>query len=180
MAALLAAGAGSAFLPFGPGNGRAASRATTAITDAATTLTVVSTASTTLTVQETQTQQETQTVQETRTVPTRPAPTTTTAETSSSGTPTWAWVLIALGAAGLIALIVWLARRGGSHELPVAERQRLVSAAVASWVGQGWAIESQTAESAVLAREGQRVVVSVDARGHVTSGPLGAPPSTRT
>ena len=161
--ALIAAGVGSALA------------ADTTTTDATTTEPVV----TTQTVQETQTLQLTQTVQETRTVPVRPATTTsTTASDNSSSTPAWAWVLIALGIAGLIALIVWLARRGGSNEVPPAERQRLVSAAVASWVGQGWAIESQTAESAVLAREGQRVVVSVDARGHVTSGPLGAPPPT--
>jgi hypothetical protein len=159
--ALIAAGVGSALA------------ADTTTTDVTTTEPAV----TTQTVQETQTLQLTQTVQETRTLPVRPA-TTTTASDNSSSTPAWAWVLIALGIAGLIALIVWLARRGGSNELPPAERQRLVSAAVASWVGQGWAIESQTAESAVLAREGRRVVVSVDARGHVTSGPLGAPPPT--
>jgi hypothetical protein len=158
-AALIAAGVGSALA------------ADTTTTDATTT----ELAATTETVQETQTLQLTQTVQETRTIPVRTATTTSTTSDDSS-TPAWAWVLIALGIAGLIALIVWLIRRGDSDDLPLAERQRLVSAAVASWVGQGWAIESQTAESAVLAREGQRVVVSVDALGHVTSGPLGAPP----
>jgi hypothetical protein len=108
------------------------------------------------------------------TIATTPAATTTEAA-ASEGTPTWVWVVVAIGGVALIALVVWLVGRGKSRELPLEERRRLVSAAVASWVGQGWAVESQTDDSAVLQREGQRVVVSVDASGRVTSGPLGAP-----
>jgi hypothetical protein len=102
---------------------------------------------------------------------------TTTAQSTSSGeTPTWAWLLIAALGVGVVALAVVLLRRHGSAELPLEQRRQAVAAAAGSWVAQGWAIESQTDESAILQRDGQRMVLSVDARGHVTSSPLGAPP----
>jgi hypothetical protein len=82
-------------------------------------------------------------------------------------------VLIAILAAGLIALVVLLARRGGgggSH--PVEPPRGQLDAAVASWTAQGWAIESQTADSAVLRRGDASMLVSVDAAGHVSTSSL--------
>jgi len=171
---LLGAGLVSAVSLAGCGGGDVAGRVSTAVAGGSVSRPAATVTQPGTTVSRTETSQQTETVQQTVVAP-AVAPPTTTAMTDSSGTPTWVWVLVALGGAGLIGLIVWLARRGGSRELPVEERRRLVSAAVASWVGQGWAIESQTDASAVLQRDGQRVVVSVDSSGHVTSGPLGAP-----
>jgi hypothetical protein len=37
---------------------------------------------------------------------------------------------------------------------------------------QGWALESQSADSAVLRRGGELMVVSVDEAGHVSTRPL--------
>jgi hypothetical protein len=125
------------------------------------------------TVRETQTQQQTVT-----TGPTIISPnvTTTAPSASSSETPDWAWALIAILGLGVVALIVvLLVRRRGPEEMPLEQRRQLVAAAVSSWVAQGWAIESQTDDTAILQRDDQHMLVSVDSRGRVTSGPLGPP-----
>jgi hypothetical protein len=110
---------------------------------------------------------------------TPPAQTTpqTTAEVATNeadSTPAWVWVLVAVGAGLAIALVVWLLRRR-STDRSTAERQRVLAGAVASWTAQGWAIESETEISAVLRRNGERLAVSVDADGRVSSRPLGTP-----
>jgi hypothetical protein len=100
---------------------------------------------------------------------------TTTGACSESSTPTWVWVLLGVLAIGLVVAIFLLAsRRGGgaAPEGPTPELRRRLDAAVGSWLGQGWAIESQSADSAVLRREGERMLVSVDAAGQVTTRPL--------
>jgi hypothetical protein len=100
-------------------------------------------------------------------------PATTAAETSSGGTPTWVWVLVAVAGAALIGLLAALLTRGrGPKELSGAERQQVVAAAVASWTAQGWQVESQAESSAIVQRDGERVFVDVDARGNVTTRPL--------
>ncbi|HEY1365539.1 MAG TPA: hypothetical protein VGF23_00415 [Gaiellaceae bacterium] len=115
----------------------------------------------------------TTTVQQTTTkrVPLPTLGTTEATSGSGGGTPDWVWVLLGLLAAGLIALIVLLARRGHGN-VSVEERQRRLDGTVASWAAQGWAIESQTADSAVLRRGGELMLVSVDPAGHVTTRPL--------
>jgi hypothetical protein len=89
------------------------------------------------------------------------------------------WVLIAILAVGLVVLIVLLARRGGGGAaaagVPVDARRRQLDAAVGSWFAQGWAIESQTADSAVLRRGAEAMLVSVDEAGHVSTRPLPPP-----
>jgi hypothetical protein len=81
------------------------------------------------------------------------------------------WALVGVLALALVAVIVLLAtRRGGS--VSVEERQRRLHAAVSSWIAQGWAIESQTADSAVLRRGGELLLVSVDPAGQVMTRPL--------
>lgn len=115
----------------------------------------------------------TQTVQQTVIAPPRttPANVTTTATSSSSGTPAWVWVLIAAGAVAGIVLLVWLIR--GRQSGPSGDdRNAAAAAAVESWVAQGWAIESQVEGSTILRREGERMMVSVNEHGHVTSMPL--------
>jgi hypothetical protein len=54
----------------------------------------------------------------------------------------------------------------------VEERQRRLDGAVGTWAAQGWAIESQTADSAVLRRGTELMQVTVDPTGHVTTRPL--------
>ena len=119
------------------------------------------------------TESRTVTVQQTTTrrilVPT----TTASQESSASTTPTWVRVLlgaVALTAIGL--LIAFLTRRGGKRSVPGEERQRRLDGAVASWIAQGWALDNQTAESAVLRRGNEVLLVAVDEAGHVSARPL--------
>lgn len=104
-------------------------------------------------------------------------PTSTTESGSDvNDTPTWVWVLLGVLALGLVVLlVVVLARRGGGG-VSAEERQRRLDGAVGSWVAQGWAVESQTADSAVLRRGGDLMLVSVDQGGHVSTKPIPAAP----
>jgi hypothetical protein len=105
-------------------------------------------------------------------------PTTTTESGSNvDDTPTWVWVLLGVLALGVVVLLVAvLSRRGGGGGVSVEERQRRLDGAVGSWVAQGWAVESQTADSAVLRRGGDLMLVSVDQGGHVSTKPMPAAP----
>ena len=98
-------------------------------------------------------------------------PTTTAAESSDDGTPVWVWVLLAILAVALAAAIVLLARRGGNQPLSPEERGRRLDNAVGTWAAQGWAVETQTLDSAVLQRAGERMIVAVDASGQITTRP---------
>ena len=98
-------------------------------------------------------------------------PTTTAAESSDDGTPVWVWVLLAILAVALAAAIVVLARRGSHRPLSPEERGRLLDHAVGTWAAQGWAVETQTLDSAVLQRAGERMIVAVDASGQITTRP---------
>jgi hypothetical protein len=97
---------------------------------------------------------------------------TTTAETkSASTTPTWVWVVLAVLAAAAIGLLIaFLTRRGGG--VPPLERRRRLDGAIGSWVAQGWAVESQTGDAAVLRRGAEAMVVSVDDAGRIATQPL--------
>jgi hypothetical protein len=88
------------------------------------------------------------------------------------------WVLLAILAVALIIVIAMLAFRGGggSSTVTPAERRRRLDGAVASWTMQGWALESQTADSAVLQRASERMLISVDPAGHVSTQPYSAGP----
>ena len=103
-------------------------------------------------------------------------PTTgTTTSTSETGNdiPNWVWVVIGLLALGLIVLlVVLLTRHGGGATVSVEERQRRLDNAVGSWTMQGWAVENQTADSAVLRRGNELMQVGVDQAGAITTRPL--------
>jgi hypothetical protein len=115
----------------------------------------------------------TATIEQTTTVRAETTTPTTTSSSSSGGTPTWVWVLLGVLAVGLIVLAILLARRGGGAISP-EERRRVLDGAVASWTGQGWAIDNQTADGAILRRGGELMQVSVDPAGHVSTRPLPA------
>jgi heme exporter protein D len=103
------------------------------------------------------------------------SPTTTAASSSTSSTPTWVWVALAILVAAVVGLVVALLTRrggGGSGIQPGERRQRLDNA-IATWAAQGWALESETTDSAVLRRGDERMMVGVDDAGHVTARPLG-------
>jgi hypothetical protein len=107
-----------------------------------------------------------------------PIPATTTSSSSSTdNVPTWVWVVLGILAVAVIGLIIALAMRGGGGggAVPPAERRRRLDGAVASWAAQGWALENQTADSAVLRRGGDAMVVSVDPAGQVSTRPLSGP-----
>jgi hypothetical protein len=140
--------------------GRAA-QTTTTETTVETTTAPGATESTTVTVQQTTTRRVI--------VPT----TTTSQESSASTTPTWVWVLlgaVALTAIGL--LVAFLTRRGGQRGVSGEERRRRLDGTVASWIAQGWALDNQTADSAVLRRGNEVLLVAVDEAGHVSARPL--------
>lgn len=141
--------------------GRAADITTT---ETATTVATTTAPGTTVTT----TVQETTTVRET--VPT--SPTTTSASESDESVPTWAWVLIGALALGLVILLALLLLRRGGGAVPPEERRRRLDGAVGSWIAQGWAIESQTADSAVLRRGNELMIVGVDPAGAVTTRPV--------
>jgi hypothetical protein len=139
--------------------GRAA-QTTTTETTVETTTAPGTTESTTVTIQQTTTRRVF-------------VPTTTSQGSSASTTPTWVWVLlgaVALTAIGL--LVAFLTRRGGQRGVPGEERQRRLDGAVASWIAQGWALDNQTADSAVLRRGNEVLLVAVDEAGHVSARPL--------
>ena len=149
------------------GGGRAAQPATT-VTAATTGVDTTTSQAEPTTVVETETVERTTT----RIVQVPTTQTTTSTANDSEGTPAWVWVLLGILAVGLVVLIVLLARRGGGATASVAERARHLEAAVASWTAQGWAIESQTADSAVLRRGAESMLVSVDPTGRVSTRPL--------
>jgi hypothetical protein len=106
-----------------------------------------------------------------------PAPTTTSSESSSGETPAWVWVLLGILAVALVIVIALLANRGGKDSgISAAERRRRLDGAVAGWTAQGWALESQSADSAVLQRATERMIVSVDAAGHLSTAPYSVGP----
>jgi len=82
-------------------------------------------------------------------------------------------VLIGILAAGIGVLVFVLASRGGRRQgASVEERQRRLDGTVATWAAQGWAVDSQTGESAVLRRDNELMLVNVDEAGHVSTRPL--------
>ena len=102
---------------------------------------------------------------------------TTSGEKSVDKVPTWVWVVLGILAVGVIGLIIALATRGGGGggAIPPPELRRRLDGAVASWAAQGWALENQTADSAVLRRGEDAMMVSVDPAGQISTRPLGPP-----
>ena len=130
----------------------------------------------TTTVQETTTA-PTITVVTTATLPLTTAPTTTSTESTSSGTPTWVWILVAALGAAVIGLLVYaLTRRGGSGAIPETERRLRLQGAVDSWTTQGWALLSESADTAVLQRGNEHMTVTVDPAGHINTRATTPPP----
>jgi hypothetical protein len=98
--------------------------------------------------------------------------TTTSGSESGQNIPDWVWVVIGLLALGLIVLMVVLLTRRGGGNVSADERQRRLAGAVGSWTMQGWAVDSQTADSAVLRRGSELMQISVDPAGGITTRPL--------
>ena len=136
-------------------------RAQTTTTETTVETTTAPTENTTVTVQQTTTRRVI--------VPT----TTASEERSASTTPTWVWVLLGALALTAVALLVGLlTRRGGDRGVPGEERRRRLDGAVASWIAQGWALDNQTADSAVLRRGDEVLLVAIDEAGQISARPL--------
>jgi hypothetical protein len=56
--------------------------------------------------------------------------------------------------------------------MSLQDRRRQLDATVGTWAAQGWALETQTDDSAVLRRGSEAMLVSVDQAGHVSTRPL--------
>jgi len=175
---LFGVGLAAALGTTGCGSGNVASQASTAIAGVSVTrsLSVPTVTQTqpaaTVTQQQTLTQQET--VVQTAQQPVPPPPSTTAAtQGSTSGTPTWVWVVVALAGAGLVALVVgWARGRRHRSQLSPEERQQRIFTAVTSWTTQGWVIENEVGDTAVLSRRGERMLVTVDANGRITTSAI--------
>jgi hypothetical protein len=130
---------------------------------------------TTVTEQQTTTVQTT--VQQTVThhVTTQPATTaaTTTSASGGGGFPTWAIVLLVVAGIGLVAAVAYLLGRGRkSADSALDGRRRILDAAVSSAVASGWTVESTSGLGAVIRRNGDRAVVTVDEHGQIIRRPL--------
>jgi hypothetical protein len=150
---------------------------TVTLTDTSTTAPAVVTVTTertaTLTVTETQpaTTAETSTTEDTATTATT---TETTGSGSGGGFPTWAIVLIVAAVIGLIAAVAYLLGRGKKHDDNALDgRTRILDAAVASAVASGWTVESSSPLEAVIRRDDERTLLTVDDQGRVTRRPVG-------
>ena len=160
------------------------------VVGAQTTETTTETVHQTTTVTQPTTVRETTTVQQTTTAPgttvlttTTVAPTTTTpatttsTEAASGGTPTWVWVLLAVLGAAVIGMgVLLLTRRGPA--IPDSERRLRLQGAIDSWLAQGWALTSQTTDTAVLRRGDEQMILAVDPAGQLTRQVTAQPPPT--
>lgn len=145
--------------------------AASGVADVTTTETVPVTTTVSETTREPATTEVTTVEQTTTRKPIVPATTgTTEASSSASTTPAWVWAILAVLAAAVIGLIVALATRGGG--VSAEEKQRRLDAAVSNWAAQGWALESQTAGSAILRHGPDLMVVSIDDKGQINARPL--------
>jgi hypothetical protein len=152
--------------------GAVASAGSVDTTTTETTTQSVSTTSTehvTTTVQETTTAPATTVVTTATVAPPTTAPTTTAAESTSSGTPTWVWVLLGLLGAALIGLLIYVLTGRGTAAIPDNERRLRLQGAVDTWAAQGWALVSESADTAVLQRGNEGMTVTVDPTGHITT-----------
>jgi hypothetical protein len=167
-AALFAAGLLVAGVAAGVGGAQTADTTTTTVTQPTT---------------ETSTVEETTTVEQTTTTPATTVLTTTTVEpattvgtttaSSESSAPAWAWVLLAVLGAAVIALVILLVARR-NPALPEGERRLRLQGAINSWAAQGWALVSETTDTAVLQRGAEHMMVTVDPTGQVITRPATA------
>jgi hypothetical protein len=137
-------------------------------------------AQSTVTVTEQQTTTVQQTVHTTVTHPATVQPTatattaaTTTSSASGGGFPTWAIVLIVVAGIGLVAAVAYLLGRGRKGaDSALDGRRRILDAAVSSAVASGWTVESTSQLGAVIRRNGDRAVLTVDEHGQIIRRPL--------
>lgn len=122
--------------------------------------------------------------------PTEPTPTepsgTTNGEatTDGDGIPAWVWVIVGIAIVAVL-LAVFLLGKGRGEKVDSqarrgktpAERQEILVAALSGWTSQGWTIESQTSDVAVLKKEGQRRQLRVDEFGALHQQELPGPTS---
>jgi hypothetical protein len=86
----------------------------------------------------------------------------------TAGTPALLWIVLALAAGAAVALVVRSLRRDQSGELATEERQQRIFTAVTMRTTQGWVVDSETDDAAVMSRDGEHVRVAVDEHGRIS------------
>ena len=71
----------------------------------------------------------------------------------------------------MIGLLVYALTRRGSGAMPDDERRLRLQGAIDSWTTQGWALLSESADTAVLQRGNERMTVTVDQPDTSTPAP---------
>lgn len=115
--------------------------------------------------------------------PTEPSGTTNgEATTDGDGVPAWVWVIVGIAVVAVLLAVFLLGKGRGEkadsqarRTKTPAERQEILVAALSGWTSQGWTIESQTSDVAVLKKEGQRRQLRVDELGALHQQELPAP-----
>jgi hypothetical protein len=80
------------------------------------------------------------------------------------------WLVLAISVGvGALVVIVRLLRDHDDNDVPTEVRQQQLFTAVTTWTTQGWTVESESNESALLANGADRMLVAVDDRGRVTA-----------
>jgi hypothetical protein len=81
----------------------------------------------------------------------------------------WVVVLVVLTIGAAAAIASWLSDRGKEDAPPPEVRRQLLFTAVETWVAKGWAVESEREDETLLTSGPSRMLVNVDAHGHVSS-----------
>ena len=80
------------------------------------------------------------------------------------------WVVLAIAVGiGALVVIVRLLRDRDNNDVPTEVRQQQLFTAVTTWTTQGWTVESDNNESALLSNGADKMLVAVDDRGRVTA-----------
>jgi hypothetical protein len=85
----------------------------------------------------------------------------------------WLVLAISIGIAALVVIVRLLSDRD-DNDVPTEVRQQQLFTAVTTWTTQGWTVESDNNESALLSNGADRMLVAVDDRGRVTARTHGA------
>jgi hypothetical protein len=80
----------------------------------------------------------------------------------------WLVLAISIGIGALVVIVRLLSDRD-DNDVPNEVRQQQLFTAVTTWTTQGWTVESDNNESALLSNGADRMLVAVDDRGRVTA-----------
>jgi hypothetical protein len=80
------------------------------------------------------------------------------------------WFVLAISVGiGVLVVVVRLLRDHDDNDVPTEVRQQQLFTAVTTWTTQGWTVENESNESALLSNGADKMLVAVDDRGRVTA-----------